>query len=81
MHIIENKKIVITGGAGFIGSHLVEMLCDKNEVVVCASLSHSINLIQAITDIVEEILESDKVQQIKEIIPDSYAEWLDKQEA
>jgi len=49
----------------------------KDVVVQCASLSHSINLIQVITDIIEEVLESDKVQKIKEIIPDSYAEWLD----
>jgi UDP-glucose 4-epimerase len=33
------KKIVITGGCGFIGSHLVEMLCDDNEVIVIDNLS------------------------------------------
>lgn len=53
----------------------------KDGVVQCASLSHSINLIQAITDIIEEILESEQVQKIKEIIPDSYADWLDKEDA
>ena len=30
--ILTNKKILITGGAGFIGSHLCEKLIDKNEV-------------------------------------------------
>lgn len=33
------KKIVITGGCGFIGSHLVEMLCDDNEIIVIDNLS------------------------------------------
>jgi UDP-glucose 4-epimerase len=32
-------KIIITGGAGFIGSHLVEKLYKKNEVIVIDNLS------------------------------------------
>jgi hypothetical protein len=47
----------------------------KDGVVQCASLIHIINLIQAIIDIVEEVLESKTVKDIKEIIPDSFAEW------
>jgi len=31
---IKNKKVVVTGGLGFIGSHLVEMLCTDNEVII-----------------------------------------------
>lgn len=31
---IKNKKIVVTGGLGFIGSHLVEELHQKNDVVI-----------------------------------------------
>ena len=31
---MKNKKVVVTGGLGFIGSHLVEELCEKNEVVI-----------------------------------------------
>jgi UDP-glucose 4-epimerase len=32
-------KILITGGAGFIGSHIVELLKNKNEIVVLDNLS------------------------------------------
>ncbi len=34
------NKILITGGAGFIGSHLTEFLSKKNRVVVIDNLSH-----------------------------------------
>jgi nucleoside-diphosphate-sugar epimerase len=36
--MVTGKRIVITGGAGFIGSHLVERLADHNTVVVFDSL-------------------------------------------
>ena len=37
--MLENKKVLVTGGAGFIGSHLVDKLIDKNnEVVVLDNL-------------------------------------------
>lgn len=52
----------------------------KDGVVQCASLDHSINLIQGITDIIDEILETEKIKGIKEIIPDTYAEWLDNED-
>jgi len=34
-------KILITGGAGFVGSHVVDALADKHEVVVLDSLGAS----------------------------------------
>jgi UDP-glucose 4-epimerase len=36
---MENKNILITGGAGFIGSNLVDNLCNKNNVIVIDNLS------------------------------------------
>lgn len=37
--IIKNKKILVTGGAGFIGSHLVDKLAKENLVIVVDDLS------------------------------------------
>jgi len=31
---MKNKKVAVTGGLGFIGSHIVEMLCQENEVII-----------------------------------------------
>ncbi|MGC8609063.1 MAG: NAD-dependent epimerase/dehydratase family protein [Thermoplasmata archaeon] len=36
---MKDKKIMITGGAGFIGSNMVEALIDQNEVTVVDNLS------------------------------------------
>lgn len=36
---MENKNIVITGGCGFIGSHIVDELIEKNKITIIDNLS------------------------------------------
>ena len=37
--MIKNKKIIVTGGNGFIGSHIVDRLAKSNQVHVIDNLS------------------------------------------
>ena len=32
---LENEKILVTGGAGFIGSNIIEYLIKKNNKITC----------------------------------------------
>ena len=49
--MINNKKIVVTGGAGFIGSNIVYNIYQNNEVTVIDDLSTG-NL-ENIVDLIE----------------------------
>jgi UDP-glucose 4-epimerase len=56
---MKNKKVLITGGAGFIGSNLTRTLCNENEVVVIDDLStgHIINI--------QELLDAKSIEFVK----------------
>jgi UDP-glucose 4-epimerase len=40
--LLKGKKILVTGGAGFIGSHIVDRLAPENDVTVFDNLYHGI---------------------------------------
>ena len=37
---MKNKKILITGGASFIGSHIVDELINDNEITIIDNLTN-----------------------------------------
>ena len=39
-----SKSILVTGGAGFLGSHLSQKLLDKNYKVICVDNLYSSNI-------------------------------------
>ena len=40
--MIENKRIIVTGGSGFLGSHIVDLLKNNNEVFVPRSKDYDL---------------------------------------
>ncbi len=38
---MKNKKILLTGGAGFIGSNICKLLCENNEILIYDNLSRN----------------------------------------
>jgi len=61
---MKNKRVVVTGGAGFIGSNLAWSLCDENEVVVIDNLS------TGRIENIAPIIDSRKIQFVKGSITD-----------
>lgn len=41
---MQGKRVVITGGCGFIGSHIAERLCKDNEVIIIDNSSRNDNI-------------------------------------
>ena len=61
---INNKKVLVTGGAGFIGSNLCENLLENNNKVVCLdnfSTGFKKNIEQHLKNPNFELIESSEV--------------------
>jgi UDP-glucose 4-epimerase len=57
---MKDKKVIVTGGLGFIGSHLVEALVEKNDVTVIDNLSTGkLENVDHLGDARPEVIEGD----------------------
>jgi len=56
--MVQKKSILVTGGAGYIGSHVVKQLCDEGYPVVILD-NFSLGLHENIDDRVVEVIEGD----------------------
>ncbi len=61
---MKNQRVLVTGGAGFIGSHLAGELAKENEVIIIDDLS------TGRLENIKELMEKDNVRFIKGSITD-----------
>ena len=74
MHLAENKKILITGGAGFIGSHLCKALIKKQHYIICLD-----NLLTGSINNVSELLDNPNFEFVKhDLINPYYRDDIDE---
>lgn len=80
----KNKRILVTGGAGFVGSNLCERLLREGHSVICAD-----NLYTGSLDNIKEflsqenfefrqmdILDKAEVEKLKDLLIDEIYHWL-----
>ena len=58
----KDKKVFVTGGDGFIGSHLIELLLSEGAKVKCLSYYNSWNHLGWLEDLSPENLERIEIQ-------------------
>ncbi len=66
-------RIIVTGGAGFIGSHLCKALLDQNHVVVCVD-----NLYTGSKKNIQSLLKNPKFQFVEHDITEPYTDTADQ---
>ena len=69
------KKILITGGAGFIGTHLCNYLLDKNNYVICLdnlSTGNKQNILKNLTNKNFKFIEHDILNKLKMEVDEIY---------
>lgn len=62
--MIVNKKILITGGSGFLGSHVVELLEENNEIFIPRSSQYNLTKEQDVNKLFSDVGEVDIVVHI-----------------
>lgn len=67
------KKVLVTGGAGFIGSHLCKKLLEQGNYVYCLD-----NFCTGAKSNIEELLNNDRFKLIEQDITEEYIEKVDE---
>ena len=59
-----NKKVLVTGGAGFLGSHLCEKLLERGDEVLCVD-----NLFTGTKQNIRHLLSNPRFEFMRHVVP------------